>query len=162
MNWVDFLIIAIILLSAGISIIRGFVREVLSLISWVLAFWVALTFYTYLAGLLVPYIDTLSIRLFAAFFVLFAVTLILGALVNHTIAQLVDKTGLSGTDRALGVIFGLLRGIAIVTVLVILAGLTPMPTDDWWQNALLLPQFERLATWALGFVPADIAAHVNF
>ncbi len=159
MNWVDYLIIGIILISSGISIVRGFIKEVLSLISWIVAIWVAFMFFANFASLLTPYIDTATLRLFIAFFVLFVVTLILGALVNHLISQLVEKTGLSGTDRALGVIFG---GVAIVTILVLAAGVTPMPSDSWWQNSLLLQHFEDLAVWVKQLLPADVAEHVNF
>lgn len=162
MNWLDLVIIGIIFLSSIISVMRGFIREVLSLVSWVVAIWVALIFYANLASLLVPYIETHTFRLAIAFFVLFVVTLILGALVNHLISQLVEKTGLTGTDRALGVIFGLIRGVAIVTILVMMAGLTPMPSDAWWQNALLIDHFEQLAVWFTGLLPADIADHINF
>ncbi len=162
MVWVDYLIIGIILLSSGISIIRGFIKEVLSLASWALSFWVALMFYPHVATLLADYIATPSIRLFAAFASLFLVTLILGALVNHLISQLVEKTGLTGTDRALGVIFGLVRGVAIVSLLVLLAGATPMPSDTWWQNSLLLEHFENLAVWLRDFLPADIAEYIKF
>ena len=162
MNWVDYLIIGIILISSGISIVRGFIKEILSLISWIVAIWVAFMFFANFASLLTPYIDTATLRLFIAFFVLFVVTLILGALVNHLISQLVEKTGLSGTDRALGVIFGILRGAAIVTILVLAAGVTPMPSDSWWQNSLLLQHFEDLAVWVKQLLPADVAEHVNF
>jgi len=162
MVWVDYLIIGIMLISAGISIIRGFIKEVMSLVSWVLAFWVGLTFANNLATLLIDYVDNPSIRLFSAFFALFVVTLVLGALVNHLISEMVEKTGLSGTDRALGIIFGLLRGVAIVTVLILLAGATPMPTDDWWQNSLLVEHFEKLAIWLRDFLPQGIAENINF
>lgn len=162
MNWVDYLIIGIILISSGISVVRGFIKEVLSLISWIVAIWVAFMFFANLATLLTPYIETATLRLFIAFFVLFVVTLILGALVNHLISQLVEKTGLSGTDRALGVIFGILRGVAIVTILVLVAGVTPMPSDNWWQNSLLLQHFEDLAVWVKQLLPTDVAEHVNF
>lgn len=162
MLWVDYLIIGIILLSSGISIIRGFIKEVLSLVSWALAIWVAIMFYPYVATLLVDYIATPSLRFFAAFFSLFIVTLILGALVNHLISTIVEKTGLSGTDRMLGVIFGLARGLAVVVLLVLLAGATPMPNDDWWQNSLLLEHFENLAIWARDFLPAELAESIDF
>lgn len=162
MVWVDYLIIGIILISSGISIVRGFIKEVFSLVSWVFAFWIALMFHPNLATLLVDYVSTPSVRLFTAFVALFVVTLILGALVNHLISQLVEKTGLSGTDRSLGIIFGLLRGVAIVTLLVLVAGATPMPLDDWWQNSLLLEHFEKLAVWARSLLPADIAEYINF
>jgi len=162
MVWVDFLIVGIILISAVISIVRGFVKEVFSLASWILAFWVALLFYPHLATLLTDYVATSSIRSFTAFAALFIVTLILGALVNHLISTIVKKTGLSGTDRMLGIFFGIVRGVAIVTLLVLAAGATPMPEDDWWQNALLLEHFEKLAIWLQTFLPSDIADHINF
>ena len=162
MIWVDYVIIGIIVLSSGISIVRGFIKEVLSLISWLVSFWVALTFAPNLATLLADYISTPSIRLFAAFFVLFVATLILGALVNHLISTLVEKTGLTGTDRSLGVIFGILRGIAIVTLLVLVAGTTPMPNDSWWQNSLLIEHFENLAIWLRDLLPADLAEYIHF
>jgi len=162
MVWVDFLIIGIILISVLISIVRGFVKEVFSLASWILAFWVALLFYPHLATLLADYVVTPSIRSFVAFASLFVVTLILGALVNHLISTVVKKTGLSGTDRMLGIFFGIIRGVAIVTLLVLAAGATPMPQDDWWQNALLLEHFEKLAVWLQAFLPSDIADHIKF
>jgi len=162
MAWVDFVIVGIILISAVISVFRGFIKEVLSLASWVLSFWVAITFYPHLATLLLDYIATPSIRFFTAFFTLFSVTLILAAMVNHIICEVVEKTGLTGTDRALGIIFGIIRGIAIVTLLVLLAGATPMPEDVWWQNSLLLEHFEKLASWLKNLLPADIADYINF
>ncbi|MBL1320904.1 MAG: CvpA family protein [Methylophaga sp.] len=162
MVWVDFLIIGIILISAVISIVRGFVKEVFSLASWILAFWVALLFYPHLATLLADYVATPSIRSFTAFAALFIVTLILGALVNHLISTIVKKTGLSGTDRMLGIFFGIIRGVAIVTLLVLAAGATPMPQDDWWQNSLLLEHFETLAVWVQAFLPSDIADHIAY
>ncbi len=162
MVWVDFLIIGIIVISVVISIVRGFVKEVFSLASWILAFWVALMFYPHVATLLLDYIVTPSIRLFAAFTSLFVVTLILGALVNHLISQLVKKTGLSGTDSMLGIFFGLIRGVTIVALLMLAAAATPMPQDDWWQNSLLLAHFETLAVWIQSLLPAEIADHINF
>jgi membrane protein required for colicin V production len=162
MIWVDYVTIAVILLSSGISIIRGFIKEVLSLLSWIVSFWVALVFHPHLATLLVDYVATPSIRLFAAFLALFIVTLILGALINHLISQLVEKTGLTGTDRSLGVIFGALRGVAIVTLLVLLAGTTPMPNDIWWQNSLLLEHFVKLAVWTRYFLPNEVAQYIRF
>ena len=161
MLWIDYVIIGIIALSAIISIVRGFVKEVLSLVAWILAFWVALTFSPQFYVLLSDYISTQSISLFTAFSGLFIVTLILSALVNNLIAAIVVKTGLSGTDRMLGVLFGLLRGVAIVTLLVLLAAATPMPNDAWWQNAVLIEHFEKLAIWVRQFLPDGLAQYVN-
>jgi len=95
---------------------------------WGLAFWVALTFSEALAGLLINIFHTPSLRTIAAFGILFVITLMLGALVNYLIGQLVDKTGLTGTDRILGLAFGFARGTLLITVLLMLARLTPLPT----------------------------------
>ena len=162
MIWVDYLIIGIVLLSAIISVVRGFVKEVLSIANWVLSLWVAIIFYSHVATLLIPYIDIPSIRLLTAFLSLFIVTLVLGALVNHFISDVVDKTGLTGTDRALGILFGIVRGVAIVTLLVLLAGTTPMIEDAWWQNSLLLEHIEKIAVWARTLLPTDIAEYIHF
>lgn len=162
MNWVDYGIIAIIVISAGIGIVRGFVKEVLSLASWAVAIWVALTFYTQVAEMLVEYIETPSVRLFAAFLGLFIVLLILGAIVNHLFSKLVEKTGLSGTDRLLGLIFGLVRGAAVIILVILLGRTTPMPADPWWQASSLLAHFEPYAEMAHGYLPEKIGSHISF
>lgn len=163
MLWVDYLIIGIIFLSGLISLARGFIKETFSLAAWILAFWVALKFSSQGAALLdgVAAVPP-SLRLALAFFLLFLGTLLLAAIINHLISQLVKKTGLTGTDRALGVIFGIARGIAIVTVLVLLAGMTPMPRDPWWQHSLLLNYFQGLALWVRGLMPPDMADYIRF
>jgi membrane protein required for colicin V production len=162
MVWIDVVILVIIALSAVISVIRGFVREALSLAAWILAFWVALTFSGDLAALFSKHISTPSVRMIAAFAILFIVTLLLAALVSHFAAQLVKKTGLSGTDRMLGVIFGIARGVVIVALLVLLAGLTPLPADPWWKESIFIVHFQTIALWILGFLPPDIASNFKF
>lgn len=162
MNWVDYLIIAIAVISAGVGLIRGFVKEVLSLISWAVAIWVAFTFHQQVATLLTDYIASPSIRSFAAFLGLFIITLIVGALINYLISKLVQKTGLSGTDRTLGFVFGLLRSAAIVVLLILLGRTTVMPADPWWQESALLAHFEPYAKWAHNFLPDNIATHISF
>jgi membrane protein required for colicin V production len=62
----------------------------------------------------------------------------------------------------LGVIFGIARGVAIVTILILLAGMTPMPQDAWWQDSELLDYFQGLALWARKFIPSDIAGYIRF
>jgi len=162
MNWVDITILGIIALSVAVSLMRGFTREALSLAGWIIAFWVALTFADRLEGLLISYVEVPSIRLILAFAILFLATLILVALVNYLVGQLVRKTGLSGTDRMIGIFFGLARGIAIVTVLVLLGGLTPLPGDPWWREAALLPYFQEMAVWVRGHLPAELASNIRY
>jgi membrane protein required for colicin V production len=103
-----------------------------------------------------------SLRLLIAFIAIFIVSLILGALINHLLNQLIQKTGLTGTDRALGMIFGGVRGVAIVILLVLAAGATPMPQDDWWQQSILIEHFQKMAIWAREYLPAGIADYIKF
>jgi membrane protein required for colicin V production len=161
MIWIDYVILGVIGLSTIISLVRGFVREALSLVVWVFAFWVAWTFFRELAGHLGVF-SVPSVRLGVAFAILFIATLIVGALVNYLIGQLVDKTGLSGTDRLIGMLFGAARGALLVAVLVLLAGLTPFPEDPWWQESSLLGHFQELATWLKGLLPEDIGERFRF
>ena len=162
MLWIDIAILVIIGISMLISLFRGFVREVLSLVAWVAAFWVAITFSPHIADLLVSKISVPSVRTFLAFGVLFLATLLTGGLINFFVGKLISVTGLTGTDRLLGLFFGLARGIAIVTVLVLLAGLTPLPKDPWWHESQFIPHFQQLAMVLRGLLPPQYAAYFNF
>lgn len=162
MIWVDYFILGIITISALLSLLRGFVREAISLASWVIALWVAVLFFQDLSALMKDWIDTPSIRDVAAFAILFVAVVLLGGLVNYLAGQLVSKTGLTATDRVLGMIFGVLRGILIVAVLVMLAGVTALPDDPWWNESLLLGHFQDMAIWLRSFLPADIAANIRY
>jgi membrane protein required for colicin V production len=160
--WIDYILLAIIVISALLSLWRGFVREALSLVSWVAALWVALLFFQDLADWLARWIETPSVRDAVGFGVLFVVTVLVGGVIGYLAGELVAKTGLTATDRALGVIFGVARGIVIVAVLVLLAGLTALPQDPWWQQSLLLGHFQEMAMWLKSFLPEDIARNIQF
>ena len=149
MNWADWTILAILGVSCLISLKRGFIKEALSLVVWVLAFIVAVTFRDQLASLLVDNIATPSVRQMVAFTILFVATLIVGAMVNYLIGELVRMTGLSGTDRLLGMIFGLARGVIIVmAILLLLPPVIPIDQDPWWKQSLLIPHFLQFESWA--------------
>lgn len=162
MIWIDYVLIGVIVVSTLISLVRGFFKEALSLITWIAAFFIAKIYHVYLATLLTDYVSAPSLRLLIAFLAIFIVSLILGALINHLINQLIQKTGLTGTDRALGMIFGGVRGVAIVLLLVLAAGATPMPRDDWWQQSILIEHFQKMAVWAREYLPAGIADYIKF
>lgn len=142
MTFVDWLIIAILAISALISIKRGFVKEALSLAIWLVAFLVASSFSPLLAPILATYLDIPSIQQMAAFALLFIATLIVGGGVNYLLATLIKVTGLTGTDRLLGMLFGIVRGGVIVMVSVIyLPKFLPVQEDLWWQHSALIPHF---------------------
>ncbi|WP_188151177.1 CvpA family protein [Teredinibacter waterburyi] len=148
MNSADWVIIAILVVSSLISLKRGFVKEALSMANWVLAFFVAMTFSNQLSALLASQITTPSVREMVAFGVLFAATLIVGAMVNYLIGELVRMTGLSGTDRLFGMIFGLLRGFVVVmAVLIIVPGVVPIDQDSWWQESTMIPHLLEFEDW---------------
>jgi len=151
-TWVDWAIIAIIAVSALISLTRGFVKEALSLVTWILAGLVAWLFGGALAELLTPYIETPSLRVIAACSILFILTLLLGGLINYVIGQLVKATGLSGTDRFLGMVFGAARGGLLVVVMVGLLSLAPVDADTWWRESALIPHFLLVADWSKNFI----------
>lgn len=155
--WVDWGIIAILALSALLGLARGLVREAFALATWVVGAWVAWTFAEFLAPHLAPYIQVPSLRHFAAIALLFLLTLIVGAMVGFLVAQLVRVSGLGSTDRLLGLVFGAVRGTFMVSILVLLASLTPLAQDPWWAESRLLPPFERLAVWLRGQFPADFS-----
>ncbi len=162
MLWVDIAILTIIGVSALISVLRGLIKEVLSLVAWILAIWVGITFTEPVAQLFVSYVSYPSARLFLAFLALFISTLIIMGIANHLIGKLVTSTGLSGTDRALGIVFGMIRGGAIVAVLVLLAGFTPVPQDPWWQESIFIGHFQDLALAAQPYLPEEIAEHLSY
>ena len=162
MAWLDIAIVAIILLSAIISLARGFVREAFSLAIWVLAFWVSWSFFRDLEVPLRDWIGSPTARLGIAFALLMVATLIVGGLVNYLIIQLVERTGMTGTDRLIGSVFGFARGILLVAVLVLLAGLTPLPREGWWLESSLVGYFEELAFWLRDLLPPELADRFRY
>lgn len=151
-TWVDWAIIAIIAVSSLISLKRGFVKEALSLLIWIVAGAVAWMFGGSLAQYLEGYIQTPSARVIAGCTILFVATLLVGAMLNFLIGELIRVTGLSGTDRFLGMAFGAARGALLVVVAVGLLSLGPVQQDPWWQESSLIPRFLLIADWSKNLI----------
>lgn len=162
MAWLDIVIIALVMLSAVISLVRGFVKEAFSLAIWVLAFWLSWSFFRDLEVPLREWIGSPTARLGIAFGLLMIATLTVGGLVNYLIVQLVERTGMSGTDRLIGMVFGAARGVLLVAVLVLLAGLTPLPREGWWMDSVLVGYFEELAFWLRELLPPELAERFRY
>lgn len=154
-TWIDWFLIAVITLSTVISLIRGFTREIFSLLTWLIAILVAVHFTPALSIWLADHIGSNEIRIMAAFAGLFIATIILGSLINYAVGQLINGSGLSGTDRLLGSIFGVLRGVFISVILIIAAGLTPLVNQPVWNEAKLIPALQPFTQWTLSFVPQE-------
>ncbi|MFJ7313562.1 CvpA family protein [Pseudomonas sp. NPDC098747] len=151
-TWVDWAIVAIIAISALISLSRGFVKEALSLVTWIIAGAVAWMFGGSLSEYFAGYIETPSARVIAGCAIMFVATLIVGAMINFLIGELVRVTGLSGTDRFLGMAFGAARGVLLVVVAVGLLSLGPVQQDGWWKESQLVPKFLLVADWSKNLI----------
>jgi len=162
MTWFDYAVLAIIGISILLSIVHGLVRELLALASWIAAFLVAQIFATAVAPLLPAAIPSESLRLLAAFLIVFLVVLLLMTLLAIAVSGLLKKAGLGLIDRTLGAVFGLVRGLAIVTVAVLLAGLTTVPRQPVWRHAMLSAPLEALANVVKVWLPYDLSKHINY
>ncbi len=162
MIWIDYAIIGLIAISAILGITRGFVREVFSIAAWVAAIWVGLSFSRELSFYLRTLIEHPAGRMAAAFAGLVVITLIVGGLVGFLVRQIIDKTGLTGSDRLAGLVFGIARGMVVVAMLVLLAGLTSLPNDSWWRESMLIAPFQSLALWLRDQAPAGVAGFVAY
>lgn len=160
--WVDYLIIAVIGISAIMGLMRGFIKEAFALVLWIAAAWVATQYCRDVSVLLQTTINYPSARIAAAFALLFVATLILGSLISFLLSQLIEKTGLSGSDRLLGMLFGIARGAVLVSLLVMLAGLTPLPEDPWWKQSILISPFQALAVWLKALMPTGLADYIHY
>ena len=155
MVWIDYAILIIIAISASISLVRGFVKEAVSLIIWVSAFFIASRFYMDLAVFLTG-IEKELFRNGVAIVILFVTTLILGAMINHLLSEMVHYTGLGGTDKMLGMVFGGLRGLLIVSAtLLFMDTLTPANEAIWWQESILIPEFSFIVEWFFEFLKSN-------
>lgn len=135
---VDIIILCVLIISMLVGVIRGFIKEVLSLLSWIAALFLAAYFSLPLGQFLAPFIDNEVLRRISAFVLIFVIVVFLGSLIANSIAKLTTATGLRGVDRALGGLFGLLRG-TVVIFLGFLLLLSLEGTQDWWQGSILVP-----------------------
>jgi len=156
MLWIDYIIIGIISISLIVGLFRGFIKEALALTIWAIAVWASFSFSSELSDLFIDVIAEQSLRIALAGLLIFICILVIGALINYLLGALVDKTGLTGTDRMLGLLFGIARGGIIITLLVMLAGLTPLPKETWWKQSLLIPHFQSMAIWLRSHLPDNL------
>jgi len=180
MIWIDFTLIGLVFICVVTGLLRGFTKEVYSLAFWILASWVSLMFtpefcrigflpvatlppsLATVAGFLESTISQPSTRMLASFVALFMITLSFGGLIGFLLNVLIKKTGLTFMDRFGGMIFGAVRGMVVVAVAVILAGLTPLPKDSWWAESTVIPPFQLLAVWLRDHLSPNLAEYISY
>ena len=138
MTQVDNLILAVIAISSAFGVRRGFIKEIMSLLSWIAALLVSRVYSVSLASILENLIDNPSVRYVIAFSVLFVIIIMLGTLLNHLMSKLLVVTGLKTIDRLLGAVFGLARGTVIVLVFLFVLNVF-VSESEWWQQSTLIP-----------------------
>lgn len=159
MTNVDIILLVIILLSALIGLARGLIREVLSLLTWATAIGLALLGTPLLAAILEPHLPESWMRTGVAFASIFLGTLIAGGLVQWALGALVKSTGLSGSDRVLGFVFGGARGV-LVCLVALIALRAFVQQTGWWQSSRIIPEllaFEQALLHMLGLLRSYFA-----
>jgi len=158
----DYIVLAVLGFSIILSVMRGLVKEVLSILAWFVAFYVGRTYTDQMLPLIPTDIPSESLRTLAAFLVLFLATLLLATLLAIAISAIFKKIGLGWLNRILGAVFGAFRGVLIVCILVLLAGMTEMPKDARWKNAMFSAPIEALVVSLLPWLPDGISKHVKY
>ena len=135
----DWSVIGVVALSMLLAYVRGFTRELIALLAWVLGFFAALAFSPIVGAWLPEFGGSPVVRYLVAFVVILILALIAGALVAWPLRSVIRRSGLGFVDRFLGALFGVVRGVVLVLAFVLIAGLTSLPRQVWWQNAALAP-----------------------
>ena len=158
----DYVFFAVLALSVLLGAWRGLVAEVFALAGWVLALVLAWKS----AEFLTPYLGAVAAAHWArwgiAFLLVFVLTLIVMALARALMAELLKAAGLGLSDRALGAVFGTLRGLIIALVVVLLAGLTEVPSQPWWRGAVSAPPLEGMVIALKPRMPEDLAKRLSY
>ncbi|MCY4420334.1 MAG: CvpA family protein [Gammaproteobacteria bacterium] len=170
-SWIDIAIVIILLISVVVAMFRGFVKEAISLISLVLAFWLAVNYFDQVALYLPSGIDETTLELGEtqlvlnklragiAFVVLVIGVLVAGALLNHLLGKITRLPVLRGIDRLFGAMFGLVRGAAIVVLVVLVAAMTSFPRTEIWEASRMMPLFETGAREVIRYIPPAYAKY---
>lgn len=162
MTGFDIAVIGVVALSVLLAFFRGVVRELMALVTWIAALVVALAFQGLLTAALPAFVSSVTVRHVVAFVLIFVAVLVIGSIASHLVAKLVRAAGLGFVDRFLGGVFGLARGVIIVVLGVLMAGLTQLPRSEWWQNATLGPPLVEAALALRPWLPAPWADRLDY
>jgi len=162
MQIADFAILVVIALPALVGVVYGFLNIAFSLFAWALALGISAKFTPFFSPMLGDYVETPILRVILAFTGLFIVSLIILTGLGFLIVKLLGRTGLTATDRLLGLFFGTGLGMVIVAIAVFLAGFTALPAEAWWQSSKLLGPFERISILGGRYLPESMAKYHGY
>lgn len=162
MNGLDAVLLAALIVFAAIGAFRGLVREVFSLAAWVLAALAASMFSMEVAEWLKGSIAEPALRRIASFSLVFGVTFVLVAALGFLLRKLFFQGRLKTPDHVLGGFVGAARGMALIVIAVLVAGVTPFPKTSWWRGSYLMGHFQDLALWVVTFIPPDVARYFSY
>lgn len=151
MTWFDYALIIIIALSALVGLYRGIIREILSLVGWVLSFWLAIRYSHYLSGTFEGTIANDELRYGLSYATILVVSLIVFMIASYFVGKVFSLPGVGFVNRSIGMLFGVFRGLLIATILVFFGNMTAYANDPLWKQSTLIPTFSEIATWAMDF-----------
>ncbi|NQY44186.1 MAG: CvpA family protein [Legionellales bacterium] len=155
-NVLDLLILVIIIASALMGLLRGFVKEALSVGAWIISTWVAVAFGDELSAVVSAHVDNKILILIISYGGLFFGTLIFSTIINFLISNVVKMTGFTFTDRMMGILFGILRGVVFIAILALAAKMLSFDDAHWWSSSEYIKYFNPISEWLHQFVPDNL------
>ncbi|WMY97374.1 MAG: CvpA family protein [Arsenophonus sp.] len=144
MVWIDYIIIIIITFSSLMGVINGFIKEFFSLAIWCSSFIISNKFYSYLTTY-ITYFENILLKNIISIAIIFIATLIIGSIFMSIFISLIKYTGLSSTDRVLGLCFGMFKGIVIISAIIfVLDHFTSLSLNEYWKQSEFIPHFNKL------------------
>ena len=150
---IDILIAVAIVISVIVGFVRGFIKEAISITALLLAIWAALYFGPAVGNVTASWLGSAELQMWFGRILVFAIILSVGGILSWGLSKLVRLSILSGMDRFLGSLFGICRGVLLISVFVILGQFAGFANDNWWQNSFLIPHFEVVAEWIKVMAP---------
>lgn len=162
MTWLDYAVLGVVGVSVAWGIWRGLVREIVSLLGWLVAFLSASLFAGPMSVHLSESIPTTEMRVVAAFVAIFIAALVVTTLLGIVLSHLVKAVGLGGLDRTLGSLFGAARAALVLAAIGLLAGLTSAPAQPWWQASYSGPVLAAAALALKPWLPPAFAGRLRY
>jgi membrane protein required for colicin V production len=162
MNGFDIALCAAVVLSTLFAFVRGVIREMIAILTWVAGFVVAIEYAASVAGWFARLDVAPAVKHVLAFVLILLAVLVVGALAARLLSRAVRAIGLGFVDRVLGAVFGLARGLLAVLAFALVAGVTTLPRHDWWQNSLLGQPLGAAALSLRPYLPRAWAGRLDF